>query len=140
MSQENVELVRRFWDNWERGDLEAVFALYDPDILWVQHSGPFEMHGTYLGHDGVRKAWRNWLESFKTVDVQPNTFIGAGESVIVGWRMSGEGKASEAPVDILGWSVHTLRNGRLIRVDVFGTEPEALEAVGLSEQDAHADS
>ena len=54
--------------------------------------------------------------------------------------MSGEGKASEAPVDILGWSVHTLRNGRLIRVDVFGTEPEALKAVGLSEQDAHADS
>jgi ketosteroid isomerase-like protein len=133
MSQENVEIVRRFWGAWERGDLQAVFALYDPAIVWVQHSGPFEMHGTYLGHDGVRRAWRDWLVSFKTLEVHADTFIDAGESVIVGWRMSGEGKASEVPVDLPGWSIHTLRNGRLIRVDVFSTEAEALDALGLSE-------
>ena len=91
------------------------------------------MHGTYLGHEGVRQAWRDWLVSFKTLGVHAHTFIDAGESVIVGWRMSGEGKASEAPVDLPGWSIHTLRNGRLIRIDVFSTEAEALEAAGLSE-------
>jgi hypothetical protein len=71
--------------------------------------------------------------SFKTLEVHADTFIDAGESVIVGWRMSGEGKASEVPVDLPGWSIHTLRNGRLIRVDVFSTEAEALDALGLSE-------
>jgi ketosteroid isomerase-like protein len=140
MSQENVEIVRRFWDASDRQDLQAVFALYDPAVVWVQHSGPFDMQGTYLGHDGVRKAWRDWVESFKTVAVHAHTFIDAGESVIVGWRMSGEGKASDAPAHIPGWSIHTLRNCRLIRIDVFNTKAEALEAVGLSEQDAHADS
>jgi ketosteroid isomerase-like protein len=140
MSHETVEIVRRFWDAWERDDRQAVFALYDPAIVWVQHSGPFDMHGTYLGHEGVRQAWRDWVASFKTVEVHAHTFIDGGDSIIVGWRMSGEGKASEVPVDIPGWSIHTLRNGRFIRIDIFASEAEALEAVGLSEQDAHADS
>ena len=52
--------------------------------------------------------------------------------------MSGRGKTSDAPVDVSGWSVHTLRTDLLIRVDVFETRGEALEAVGLSEQDAPA--
>jgi len=34
MSQENLELVRRTWEAWERGDMEAIFAFYDPDIVW----------------------------------------------------------------------------------------------------------
>jgi hypothetical protein len=63
----------------------------------VQHSGPIEMHGAYLGHEGVRRVWREWLESLKTFDVHAETFIDAGDGVIVGWRMSGRGKASEAP-------------------------------------------
>lgn len=99
------------------------------------------MHGSYLGHDGVRRAWRNWLESFKTFEVHANSFIDAGEiGVIVGFLMSGHGKASEAPVDLPGWSIHTLRNGLIIRVDVFTSKAEALEVAGLSEEDAHADS
>jgi ketosteroid isomerase-like protein len=126
-------LVRRFWEAWESGDLEAVFAFYDPDIVWVQHTGPIEMHGAYLGHDGVRKAWRDWLVSFSTFEVHANSFVDAGDNVIVGFRMSGLGRTSEAPVDLLGWSVHTLRNGRLIRTDVFERKAEALEAVGVSE-------
>ena len=133
MSQENVELVRRFWAAWERGDLEAVFALYDPWIVWVNHSGPVEAHGGYLGYDEVRGFWREWLESFERLENHAETFVDGGDSVVVSWRMSGRGKASDAPVDVSGWSVHTLRNGVQIRIDVFGTKSEALQAAGLSE-------
>ena len=37
-------------------------------------------------------------------------------------------------------SVFTMRRGLVIRQDDFQDHAEALEAVGLSEQDAHADS
>jgi hypothetical protein len=60
--------------------------------------------------------------------------------VVVGWQISGRGKASKAPVSVSGWSIHTLRNRLLIRVDLFDTKREALEALGRSEQDALADS
>jgi ketosteroid isomerase-like protein len=138
MSRENVEIVRRFWIAWEKGDLETIFAHYDPAIVWVNHGGPAEFRGAYLGHDGVRRVWGEWLESFKDFENHAETFIDAGENVIVSWRMSGRGKASEVPVDQSGWSVHTIRNGLLIRIDVFDTKAEAFEAVGLVEPDADA--
>src|SRR5688500_19408358 len=110
MSQENVEIVRCVWDAWERSDLDALYALYDPAIVWVNHSGPIEMRGAHLGHDGVRRFWREWLEPFDRVENHAETFIDAGDNVLVGWRMSGRGKESEVPVDVYGWSLLTLRN------------------------------
>ena len=133
MSQENVEIVRRFWEAWERGDLDAVFAVYDPAVVWVSHMGPVEMRDPYVGHDGVRRAWREFLEPFDDVENNADTFIDAGDSVVVGWQISGRGKTSEARVSVYGWSIHTLRNRLLIRVDLFDTKEEALGALGLSE-------
>jgi hypothetical protein len=37
------------------------------------------------------------------------------------------------------WFVAGFRNGRVAEWRMFGAESQALEAVGLSEQDAHAD-
>jgi ketosteroid isomerase-like protein len=59
MSRENVEAVRTAWDAWERGDMEALFRLYDPDIEWDQTrylaGGP---SGVFGGHEGVRRFFR----------------------------------------------------------------------------------
>jgi ketosteroid isomerase-like protein len=66
MSQENVEIVRRLWSAAERGDDQAVYALYDPGISWTSRTvGPLEgAGGTVHGHDGVRKFFRDLLEAF----------------------------------------------------------------------------
>ena len=32
MSQENVDVVRRAWEAFERHDNEAIFPLYDPEV------------------------------------------------------------------------------------------------------------
>jgi ketosteroid isomerase-like protein len=134
VSRENVEIVRRIWTAWGEGGPETIFAAYDPAIVWVNHSGPAEIRGTYLGYDGLRRMWREWLEPFKKFENHAETFIDAGESVVVSWRMSGRGKASDVPVDVSGWSVHPLRNGLVIRTDVFDTKAEALNVVGLVEE------
>ena len=52
--------------------------------------------------------------------------------------MAGAGSGLE--LDLSEAQVWELRSGRAVRVDVYGSAAEALEAVGLSEQDAHADS
>ena len=33
-SQENVEVVRRGWDAWQRGDMDALVSIYAPDVVW----------------------------------------------------------------------------------------------------------
>ena len=47
---------------------------------------------------------------------------------------------SGADVEALVWNVWTFRNGKIASGATLDRRAEALEAVGLSEQDAHADS
>jgi uncharacterized protein len=134
MSQENVEIVRRLWEAAERRDSQAVFALYDPAIIWESgQAGPLEVGGRYRGHDGVRQFFRQWLESFETYQAQAETFIEAGSRVVVGYRVSGRGTGSGVEVEMHRWNVYAIRDGRVSRVEVFETKAEALEAVRLSE-------
>ena len=34
MPQRNVELVRRGWDMWSRGDVDGLFSLLAPDVVY----------------------------------------------------------------------------------------------------------
>jgi ketosteroid isomerase-like protein len=134
MSQENVDIVRRLWEAAERRDDEAVFALYDPAIVWESHYvGPMERGGVHHGHKGVRQFFRDWLESFDTYEAHAETFIEASDRVVVRYRVSGRGRGSGVEVEMSRWNVYGFANGLVIRVEIFDTETEALEAVGLSE-------
>ena len=142
MSQENVEIVRRLWEAVERRDTEAVFAFYDQDITWRNHAdATFDLQDiTYRGHEGVRRFWREWLEPFATFEAHPEAFIDVGDNIVVGWRATARGKASGADVEMPRWNVYKVRDGLVVGIDVFRTKPQALDAAGLSEQDAHSDS
>ncbi|MGZ5415431.1 MAG: nuclear transport factor 2 family protein [Aeromicrobium sp.] len=61
MSEEDVQVVRRAWEASDRRDTAALFALYDPAIVWQSHYGPIS--GSYHGHDGVRQFFREWTDA-----------------------------------------------------------------------------
>jgi ketosteroid isomerase-like protein len=97
MSQENVEIVRRVWAAVERQDTEAMFAFYDPDIVWQDHTGALELQDhSYHGHEGVRQFWREWLEPFETFEAHSEAFIDAGDNVVVSFRLSGRGQGKRS--------------------------------------------
>jgi ketosteroid isomerase-like protein len=134
MSQENVEIVRSLWEAAERRDDETVFALYDPAIVWESHLvGPMERGGVHHGHEGVRQFFRDWLESFGSYEAHAETVVEAGDKVVVGYRVRGRGRGSGVEVEMPRWNVYGLASGRVTRVEIFDTEAEALEAVGLSD-------
>jgi ketosteroid isomerase-like protein len=132
VSQENVEVVRRVWDAVERQDTAAVFAFYDPDIVWQNHTGAIELQGrSYHGHEAVAQFWREWLEPFETFEAHSETFIDAGDNIVVGMRLSARGRQSGAEVEWPVWNVYTIRAGLVIQVQAFETKAEALEAADL---------
>jgi ketosteroid isomerase-like protein len=115
--------------------MEALFAFYDPAIVWDQtRAPPPELADTYRGHEGVRRFFREWLTPFESFYAHPEEFIDAGEAVVVRVRQGGRGKLSGAEVEMAPyWQVYRLRDGRAIRIEIYLDPGEALKAVALEE-------
>jgi ketosteroid isomerase-like protein len=127
MSEENVELVRRIYDAWDREESAREFIADDVEYV----NPPYAVEpGTRRGRKSfavVRKTY----EDFK-LDVE--RFIdGDGHQVVVLAHYSGSGRGSGVPVSGEHGYVWEVKDGVAVRFQWFQSHREALEAAGLSE-------
>jgi uncharacterized protein len=137
MSQENVEIVRAGFAAWNAGDMDALRELYDPDAI-VRAPEGWPEPGPFVGRDAVMRQWEQTRETFDTDAIETMTdFIDAADRVVVRllWRGVVRGPESSMEFSI----VYTLRKGRIAIQEYFWDHGEAIEAAGLSEQDAHSE-
>jgi ketosteroid isomerase-like protein len=130
MTEENVEVVRSILANWARGDYSSV-DWADPNIAF---SGPLDA-GTTRGIDELGRRWGEFLGAWDQFATTPERFIDMGDDrVLVLVRFEGRGRVSGAPATgFSGGQLFTLRDGKVVRLVVYSTRAEALEAAGLSE-------
>ena len=122
MSQENVEIVRRFL----RADVDEALPYADPGIVW----NPVEELPTQ-GHDAVRASLAHWKAEWDDYKVMPEEFVDRGDSVVVTVRLRGRGRGSGVEVDARFYDVYSLRDGKIVRMDQYTERSQALEAAGL---------
>ena len=139
MSQENVEIVRRGMDAFSRAAWEESVELMAPDVEW--HDAP-DLPGArlYQGREGVLARWKDMAEALDDFAVEIEQLFDAGDHVVVFFTSRGRGRISGIEVSRKLAQVTTVREGRVVKIVGYDKRAEALEAVGLSEQDAHADS
>jgi ketosteroid isomerase-like protein len=130
MSQENVEVVRRLYEAFLRGDQSAIVAGLHPEIEWRS----IEDTETRHGHDGVATSVAGWLETWEEHDLKPEEYLDAGDQVVVTTRLRGRGRQSGATVETRYFAVWQLRDGQAVAYREYPSKPVALEAAGLSEQ------
>jgi ketosteroid isomerase-like protein len=132
MSEQNLEIVRASWDAWNRGDMNALFEFYDPEVEWdMSHSYVPDM-GVFHGHEGIREFFREWGAFFAEYWAEPEEFVDADDAVVVRVRQRGRGRSSNVGVEMPAyWQVYRLRDGRAVRVEIYRDESEALVAAGL---------
>jgi ketosteroid isomerase-like protein len=131
MSQENVEVVRRSLEAFNRGDFEAVFKDAAPDFEYDLSRAVGPWRGVY-GRDGALSMIREIVESWEWVRVEPHELIEVGEHVVVPWTLRGEGRDGIEVEARFTW-VCTIRDGLIMRICLYQEREEALEAAGLSE-------
>ena len=131
MSQENVETVRRFYDAYERGDLDSAFTAFDPEVEAYDHDIPESRE--YRGFAGLLRWQADWEASWASWRWEAEDFIDAGERVVAVLRVHAKGRESGVEVERVDGAVWTLREGKCVRHDYYGSRAEALEAAGLSE-------
>jgi len=132
MSQENVEIVRRAIEAFNRQDLDVALRDIAPDatVDWSHSRGPDA--GVYVGHDAIRRFWTDLTEPFEENTIVPTEFIPHGEHVVVPitGRMTGRGGIRVEAKTVM---VATLRRGRVVRWTMYQDRTEALRAVGMEE-------
>jgi ketosteroid isomerase-like protein len=138
MSQENVEIANRFLDAVARRDLPRLIALTDPEVEWRSFFAIGEEGGVYRGHDAMPQYISDLSDAWEIVRPERDDGVAVGEIVVLVGRVHYRGKASGVETtSAAGW-MFKFRNGRILRCRAFGEPEQALEAVGLSEQDAHS--
>ena len=133
MPEENVEIVRRAYEAFNRGDPEAMVADIAPTFEYVTTGTIPGATGIYRGPQGW-KEFVGWLRSeFDSPRVEIHELIEAGDQVVVSATNRGRGKQSGVEVSWDVWQVWTMRGGKVVRGEGFTNREEALEAAGLSE-------
>ena len=164
MSQENVETVRELFERFGelefgqlRGALETSSSLPEGAAKmgdlgrWLldRLHPEVELDASALralpegnrgqGHQGWFEFWRTWLIPWEEFEYTPDRWHDAGDRVVVELVQRGRlagGLEYATPIS----NVWTFGGERVIRLQMFSTWAEALEAAGRSERDAHADS
>jgi ketosteroid isomerase-like protein len=133
MSQENVELLYRAYDAFNRRDLDAFLALMDPEVELTTRIIELEGDPYYRGHDGIREWWRTLLGIFPDFSGEVLEVRDLRDSLIVRVRVRGHGVEGGVPFEEVVWQAIKVRDGKATWWRNFESDAEALEAAGLSE-------
>jgi ketosteroid isomerase-like protein len=132
MSQENVEVVRRLYDAWDKDGFGVVPALMDPCIEYV--NPPYAVEpGTRRGYEGFATAARAVHAVYPNRRFEPLAFYDAQDRVAVRVRVVARGVGSSVEVDAERGYVFDVRDGKIVRFAWFNEPSEAVKAVGLEE-------
>ena len=130
-----MEIVKRAWEAWVRGDVAGVVDTFDSAVEWdTTHMQGWPEDAVYSGRDGVRRFLEGWLASWERFESGADDIQDAGgDRVLVLCWQRGFGPGSEAPVRMDWAQIVSLRRGLAYRVEAYSDQREALEALGLRE-------
>lgn len=135
-SPRNIDTAQRLWEKFlaglERGEPGAWFE-DEPvaaDFEWVLPT-PLDGRRVWGGRAGFVEFIRTWTEQFTGWMIRVERWVDGGDRVVALTRQSARGAHSEVPVDLALGQVHEYQAGELVRIRVYLSHGEALEAAGL---------
>jgi uncharacterized protein len=128
MPQANVEAVRAFYAALNRNDLDAVMALCDDGVEWINPQDAAES-GTRVGTVAFRDALEALQAGFAGFRCDIEGLTQAGDTVAVVARSTGSGRLSSIPFAAVQGHLFTLRGGRIARFRWFRTVDDLNQAV-----------
>jgi len=150
MSQEDVELLRAYHDELARAGQEGPDAaataskmaskmaeFWDPEVEYDMSGSPvLDMVGVYRGIAASQRFWREWFDAWETLQFEYE-LVDAGDRVVVLLDVRMRGRLTGIEVRLGKHAfVTTVRDGLVVHNKLYMSQSEALEAVGLSAQEA----
>ena len=131
MSEENIEIVRRGYDAFDRRDLEAIAELISDDMELDISAHPIpDFPNTGVGRDHMFRFFATYLSGFSEYEVTVEELLQADDVVVA--LLHDRAKLGDATVERELAHIWTIKGGRVVRFQAFTTHEAALEAAGLS--------
>ena len=133
MSQQDLEIVRRGIEAWNRRDAERWLSYAAPEIEWIVAGPAAVERPVYRGYaeaaSGFESVWQTW-EEFRFEESEVRDLDG---SVLCLGRVKMKGAASHVELDE-EFAIHfVLRDGKFVTVQAFLAWHDALANAGLEE-------
>jgi ketosteroid isomerase-like protein len=134
MSEENVEIVRRLYERWVRGDFRTGNEAFDPNVEFEVDAVVTPTRAKVRGLAAMGQVWRENLEGWGDLRVgEIDRLVESKDRVIVFNRLQGRGRRSGAVVEQPDRAaIFTFRDGRIVGLRLTN-RAGGLEAAGLSE-------
>jgi ketosteroid isomerase-like protein len=132
VSEENVELVRRVFENRnvEEIDEMEIRSIFHPDVeLLPQRAGT---EGAYRGIAGIEKFRADTEQVFEKFEVDYE-LLDLGDRVLAWGKVEVRARGSGIELDVPMGGVFEFRDGKIVRWEDLGSKDQALKAVGLEE-------
>jgi len=130
VGEDNVEVVRRLFDLYASGGMEAALELLDEQLVIVIPPDMSAEPDSYHGHEGARRYFAGFDGMLEDLRYEAFELIPEGEHVLARARLAGRGVSSGLEVDLETVVVHTVEGGKVTRIQPYTDLESAREALG----------
>jgi ketosteroid isomerase-like protein len=134
VTQQNVEVVHEQFAATNERDFRRAMSFYAEDVVLVVDRGAFLQGGTFTGRDAVGRWFGDWLGTFEPgyrFEIEETRDLGDRVFLVAAHR--GRGRASGAEVHGQTGYLYSVRGGKIVRVELYGSGDAALGAAGADE-------
>jgi uncharacterized protein len=132
MAPGNVDLIRPIYDDWGRGNWQPRPEVYDAHMEWGWSDEFLDLGGVYEDHETPNPRLRAWLSEWEHWRAVAEEFLEVGDHVVVLASYIGRGRGSGVEIRQEGAHVFKLRDGKVVRLEIFASRTKALKSVGAT--------
>jgi ketosteroid isomerase-like protein len=114
--EENVQVVKDFFEAMGGGDRKSLLASVAEDIEWIIPGKDWPLAGTHRGHAGLAALLQKASDTVETSFPKPPEFVAQGERVLVVGFATGKVKATNKTFDDDWVFAITVRDGKVTKI------------------------
>jgi ketosteroid isomerase-like protein len=133
MSEGNLDVIRRGYEAFGRGDINALLESFDEQISWVT-PGPPELatSGNRSGRQAVAQFFAAVNDVFEIQRFEPREFLVQGDRIVVLGSETARVRATGKVIDLDWVHVFAMRNAKVVAFQEFFDTAAVVAAVSAA--------
>jgi ketosteroid isomerase-like protein len=129
MAETNVDVMRGHFEATNKRDFARAMDDYAEDVVLVVHSDAFLDAGTFGGKEAVGRYFGQWFATFQPgYHFELDELRDLGDYVLLVATHVGSGRTSGIEVRMQTGYHYTLRDGKIVRIEIFADRDQAADA------------